>query len=335
VVWEYILGGTGAMKIIIPDMGHGNCIGLFEENSVPLLIDCGTKNSRKITNFNNLISHELKRAEKRDLIITHFHFDHHSLLRTFQPYFFDNIYLPRLPKNSSTAKAIFEFVAFAIVVHYQDYHLIPMISTRGKYIRPKVKGEQFNALNRDWDVLWPDYNIIDGENSRKIKKIFEVTNELKNKLNGEQAREFEKWYNVLSTAFSDIERSEIPPIDTARDRIMSADVQKSLESVEDIFIDLANRASLVVRDTPIRFLFTGDVDDRILNNHLIFGDHHYLLVEAPHHGGYYGTAFDNVSTQILVISRKESYKPRCEYFRDLPWNALVDTVRNGNCVIRC
>lgn len=323
------------MKIIIPDMGHGNSICLFEENSEPLLIDCGTKSIGKESNFDNLIRGELDKAKRRGLIITHYHSDHHSLLRKFPPNYFDNIYLPSLPKQSSTAQAILEFVALAIVAQYQDYHLIPMITTRGKSVHPKVKGEQFNALNRDWDVLWPDYNIIDRNNRRKIQKIFEAINSSKEKLNDEQTHEFEKWYHALSTAFSGQQRPEIPSTETARDITMNSDVQKSLESVEDIFIDLANRTSLVVRDTLISFLFTGDVDDTILNKHLLFGDYHYLLVEAPHHGSYHGTAFDNVSTQVLVISRKESTKPRCEYFRDLSWNILVDTARNGNCIVRC
>lgn len=317
-------------------MGHGNCVGLFKENSAPLLIDCGTQNSSKIKNFNNLIMRELNIVGKRDLIITHFHFDHHDLLNTFQPNFFDNIYFPRLPKQSSTVKAILDFLVFAIVIRYKDYHLIPTIRTRGKSIHPLVKGEQFNALNKNWDVLWPDYNIIDRENSRKIQKIFEVINKLKDNLNDEQIHEFDEWYNTLSLTFSDNERSEIPPFDAERYKPMNPEVRHSLESIEVLFNDLANRASLVFRDTSIRFLFTGDIDDTILDNHLAFGiNYPYFLVEAPHHGGYYGNAFDNVSTQVLVISRKKRDKLRCEYFTDLHWDVLVDTARNGNCVIWC
>jgi len=60
-----------------------------------------------------------------------------------------------------------------------------------------------------------------------------------------------------------------------------------------------------------------------------------MLVEASHHGCCYGTAFDNVSTKILVISRKESKKPKVEYYRDLSWKFLVDTPKNGNCTIMC
>jgi beta-lactamase superfamily II metal-dependent hydrolase len=336
MAWDYALRQGGTLRIIIPDMGHGNCIGLFEEKSGSLLIDCGAENTIKETNFRNLVKSELDKAAKRDLIITHYHTDHHNLLRSFPSNFFENIYLPRLPARSSAAQVILQFVALAIAQRYQDYYLIPGIMKYAKQIHPLIKGEHFNAFNKDWDVLWPDYKIIDEKNVRKIQTVREVIEASKANLTREQRDEFEKWLNILSTAFSDRERPEIPPQESIPDKPIHAEVQKALESVEDVFTHLANRTSLVVRDnTPVRFLFTGDIDNSILNNYLFFGNQDYTLIEAPHHGGYYGTAFDNVFTQVLVISRKETYKPRCEYFRDLSWNNLVDTPRNGNCTIRC
>lgn len=336
MAWEYVLGHGGKLRIIIPDMGHGNCVGLFEENSGSLLIDCGAEDTIRKANFNNLIRGELDKANKRDLIITHYHSDHHNLLDSFAPNFFGNIYLPRLPSRSPTAQVMLEFISLAIVSRYQNYYLIPTIMKHAKAIHPLERGDRFLALNKHWDVLWPDYNIIDERNQLKINRLREAIENSQDALTREQKDNFEKWLGILSTAFSQHERNGIQLEGLEENSSTSTAVQEALESVEETFKDLANRTSLVVRDnTPISFLFTGDIDDSILNNCLFFGNHEYVLIEAPHHGGYYGRAFENVSTQVLVISRKERYKPRCEYFRDLFWNNLVDTPRNGNCTILC
>lgn len=323
------------MQIIIPDIGHGNCIGIFDVESSPLLIDCGTRNDNKINNFTNLIESRLKKVNSRDLIITHYHFDHYSLLGNFPGKFFDNIYLPALPRESTTAQAMEKFLALAIVTRYEKYYLTPIILSSGKNIRCLVKNESFNVIGRDWEVLWPDYQIIDKVNRRKIKTIFDKIDKIKGKLNDRQSQEFEKWYNFLRKYFSEQPRElDNFPKEMPKNDEMDKEVKDALISTEKTFKDIANRASLVVRDESIDFLFTGDIDNIILNKYLDFGDYHYFLIEAPHHGGYYGYAFDNVSTKVLVISRGVNYKPNCNFFRNLPWNVLVDTARNGNCIVQ-
>ena len=323
------------MQIIIPDMGHGNCIGIFDKGSSPLLIDCGTRNDNKINNFTNLIKCRLKRVDSRDLIITHYHFDHYSLLGNFSGKFFDNIYLPALPRESTTAQAMKMFLALAIVTRHEKYYLTPMILSSGKYIRCLVKNETFDVIGRDWEVLWPDYQIIDKINRRKIKTIFTKIDKVKGELDDRQSQEFEKWYSYLSECFAEEpQRLDDFPREMPKNEEMDKELKDALISIEKIFKDIANRASLVVRDESIDFLFTGDIDNTILNRYLDFGNHRYFLIEAPHHGGYYGYALDNVSTEVLVISRQVNYRPRYEFFRDLPWKIIVDTARTGNCIVQ-
>ena len=322
------------MEIIIPDMGHGNCIGIFDQKSSSLSIDCGTRNDDKIDNFTNLIESRLKKVDSRDLIITHYHFDHYSLLGDLPKKFFDNIYLPALPPESTTAQAMKTFLALAIATRYERYYLTPIIRSSGKNIHCLVKNETFSTIGRDWEVLWPDYKIIDKTNRRKIKTIFDKIKKIKEKLNARQSQEFEKWYDYLSKCFSEQPRElDNFPEEMTKNYEMDEEVKGALISTEKTFKDIANRASLVVRDESINFLFTGDIDNTILNKYLDFGNHYYFLIEAPHHGGYYGYAFDNVSTEVLVISRRVNYKPRYEFFRDLPWKILVDTARIGNCTV--
>lgn len=321
-------------------MGHGNSVGIFENGTSPLLVDCGTETSGKTNNFTNLLESRLKIANAKDLMITHYHFDHYSLLSNFSGRFFDNIYLPALPRQSLTAQAMERFMALAIAAGYEKYYLSPMISSCGKNIRCLVKDEFFHATGRDWEVLWPDYQIIDRINRRKIRTIFEKVDEVREKLSEKQRQEFEKWYDYLSKRFSE-ESSELD--DLSRERTLKEiprsegideEIKNGLVSVEKIFRNVANRASLVVKDTATDFLFTGDIDDTILNKYLNFGNQAYFLIEAPHHGGYYGSAFDNVSTQMLIISREDNYTPDHRFYRDLTWKILVDTAKNGNCIVQ-
>jgi len=329
------------MEIIVPDIGHGNSVGIFENGMYPLLIDCGTESNGKRRNFTNLLEPPLKRANGGDLVITHYHFDHYSLLSgSFSGKFFNNIYLPALPQKSLTAQAMERFMALAIAARYEKYYLSLWISSFGKNIHCLVKDESFNAIGRDWEVLWPDYNIIDRINRRKIKAIFEKVDEVRENLDERQSQEFEKSYDYLSKCFSeepkrldDLPR-ESTPRETLRNEETDEEVRNGLMSIEKIFKGVANRASLVVKDVSTDFLFTGDVDDVILNNYLNFGNQGYFLIESPHHGGYYGSAFDNVSTEALIISRKQTDKPDYRFYRDLPWRILVDTAKNGNCVIQ-
>lgn len=317
------------MEIIIPDMGHGNCVGIFVDDSA-LLVDCGAE-SNKVKNFANLIEDKVRKANKKDLIITHYHCDHYNLIDRFPRKFFDNIYLPSLPPDTATAQAIFEFIALAIVTFYRKYYLVPQLLSAGKNIHPLVRGDTFPSINKDWEVLWPDYKIVDARNKKKIKTIRQKIREIKGMLDKEERRKFDKWYDILSKSFPKQPKdilTEIP-----ENEKVDKEILKGLTDIEKIFKGIANRTSLVTRDDDFDFLFTGDIDDVILNNHLQFGDSHYFLIETPHHGGYYGCAFDNTSTDVLVISRKSKYKSRPEYFRELPWRILVDTARTGNCII--
>ena len=81
------------MKIVIPDVGQGNCLGIFSISS--LLVDCGGENN-KIKNFDNFILKSL-RNQPAKVIITHYHFDHYNFLSRIQDKFFGHI-TPSLTK---------------------------------------------------------------------------------------------------------------------------------------------------------------------------------------------------------------------------------------------
>ena len=174
-------------------------------------------------------------------------------------------------------------------------------------------------------------------NGRKIETIQHKIEEIKKKLDDSKRQKFDRWYDILSKSFPKQPKGQKQhkdlPTEIPENEKIAKEILKGLTDIEKIFKGIANRTSLVTRDDDFDFLFTGDIDNVILNHHLQFGDNHYFLIEAPHHGGYYGYAFDNTSTDILVISRKSKYNSKAEYFRELPWRILVDTARIGNSII--
>lgn len=184
-------------------MGHGNCVGLFNGKVPPLLIDCGTRNSEKEINFLNHIDAQLKKTQTGDLVITHYHFDHYSLINKFSNDFFNNIYLPALPHYSATADAMLRYLSVASVLAYQDFYLTPIIASRTKNVQPLVKDQLFTALDRNWEVLWPDYTVIDTRNKRRVKKFLGEIGRIVEKLTPEELEEFEKTYASLSRVFSE------------------------------------------------------------------------------------------------------------------------------------
>jgi|Deesub1362A_J573_1020465.scaffolds.fasta_scaffold00127_64 hypothetical protein len=150
-------------------------------------------------------------------------------------------------------------------------------------------------------------------------------------LDEKSLEEFEYWYEKLS---HDNENFEFGGwIKSVNENQTDPRIIESLGKLERIFRPLANRASLVTREIQGEFLFTGDVDGTVLNKHLNFSDLEYFLVEAPHHGGFYGEVFNNVETEILVISRKSTYRPRAEFFRDVIWRILMDAGKLGTCIL--
>jgi len=325
------------MEIIIPDMGHGNCVGIFVKDA-SLLVDCGAQNKKKALNF-RFIQSNLNNSSTKDLAITHYHYDHYNLLKKFPDKFFDNIYLPALPPESQTAQAILEFLSLAIVIHYKGYPAIgEIIRVAKNNIIALTSKDCFYSLNKKWDVLWPDYNIIDRRNNA-IQQIRDKIDEMKKKLkkkNSKLLEEFEYWYEIFSTYFKD--RREKPIADEiereeGRKYNTLPQIKNSLEEIEKTFKSLVDRSSLVFQEINHDFLFTGDIDRIILDHELNFGNNNYFLIEAPHHGTRYGKAFDKISTEILLISRKRSDNIATGFLKKLPWRILVDTARIGNCII--
>ena len=238
-------------------MGHGNSVGLFDNGITPFVIDCGTRDTDKESNFFNLIMTSLRKHSTRDLVISHYHFDHYSLINKFPFNFFDNIYVPALPPQSRSANVIYQFLSVATVLAFRNYSLTPIITKYGKRICPLVKGDLFNAMNREWEVLWPDYEVVDRINRRKINRIQSEIEKIVEELDPNDREAFEKTYGTLTRAFSKKEKREeqilLPNISLEKET--DDRFNEPLRKIEGGFKTLANSVSLVIRDSFADFLF--------------------------------------------------------------------------------
>lgn len=321
------------LEIFLPDLGHGNCVGFFNDNLNSFIVDCGTNDNWKIQNFDALVFNRLMLQNRVSLAITHYHTDHYNLIHKFRDRFFDVIFVPALPRHSQTADIILHFLSLSTVFNHREYYLSSELVRKTQHIRALVKGDTFTTFNLDWDVIWPDYSLIDKINKKRIIRIQEKINDLVADLSDDDKEEFERVYRYLSRAYSENEPDyeNRPKFDWNKE--INFDVVDKLNNIEKKFRQLANRTSLVFFDFDGNYLFTGDVDDVCLNRYVQFNNDEYLLIETPHHGGYYGKAFNNVKTHYLLISRKSSDRPRCEYFQNVSWEILIDTARIGNSKI--
>lgn len=105
----------------MPDVGHGNCVSIFNDEA-SLIVDCGAENNDKVESFFNFVELKLKNSKKRELIITHYHFDHYNLLSKLPPSYFERVYLPKLPLKERRQR---QYVNFWLYLLLQGSRTIP------------------------------------------------------------------------------------------------------------------------------------------------------------------------------------------------------------------
>ena len=78
-------------------MGFGESI-LLHKGDTCLLVDCGSESSCREEYFDNVFR-ELKKYEKRSLMISHFHADHMNGIKPLSDHFskgFEKVYVPNI-----------------------------------------------------------------------------------------------------------------------------------------------------------------------------------------------------------------------------------------------
>ena len=329
------------MEIIVPDMGHGDCVGIFRPKKA-LLIDFGTNGVKRRAGEAQEVENMINTRNERKLIISHYHSDHYSLVKRFPSKYFDESYLPALPPRTAVGRVLLQTLALLIVMRYRHYPLIPEIIRTSRKIRPSIRSDTFTAVGLRWKVEWPDYRVLE-----KIRRVHNKSENLRRKisritqkLSEAQRRRFEEIYGYLSRSLAPEERYEnlkriFPEMDryeiSGNSAIDNNSLRQHLREVEKDFKGITNYASLIVRNNL--FLFTGDVANKVLDSYVRLNDQPYFFAKASHHGSCYGSGLDGLSGDILTISRDKRSKIRKEYFYNVDWKILIDTARHGSCYL--
>lgn len=191
------------LEILVANVGHGDCTGIFgSKNS--LLIDFGTKKVKKYAGVVDYVKWLVDAKDERKLVISHYHSDHYSLLKRLPSHYFHELYLPALPPKTNIGSTLLEAIALFIALRYHRYFLVPEILRTSRRIRPMVRGDQFTATNLNWEVMWPDYRLLE-----QTPRVHNVVGRLRNRisevlaeLSEEQRRYFDRIYEELSTSFA-------------------------------------------------------------------------------------------------------------------------------------
>lgn len=328
------------LEILVADVGHGDCTGIFRPQE-SLLIDFGTMGVKKYAGVAAYVEQLTDMRNERKLAISHYHSDHYSLLRRLPSNYFHESYLPALPPKTSVGRTILKAIALFIALRYRRYFLIPEIRRTSRRIHPLVRGDRFTAVDFDWEVMWPDYGVL--ERIRRVRnmvgRLRDKLSRIRDELSEEQRSRFDRIYEELSVSFAPEGFSDYRgPIEETVAReprpynsVQDKNLHRRLEEIEDEFRTLANYTTLIVRNSL--FLFTGDADNKVLNDFVRLNDQPYLFVKASHHGRYYGRGLDSLSTVILAVSRDRRTKINRGYFYSVKWSILIDTVRHGTCSI--
>ena len=280
---------------------------------------------------------------EKQFAITHYHWDHYNFIslvpRIFLISYMFLLYLLLLTLEKPSLKILCLF----IITKFRNYPLIPLLLKSTKEIQALHRGDTFYAGDIRWEVLWPDYHILDQFMRRKLENLRKRIDNIKNQLDSRQQRAFNIIYNVLSGAFSDsIEVMwfnnylEEDYLDVEREGLPSSLI-RAVGELEKEFKKLTNSASLIFssKEYP-HMLFLGDASDLALNIRCAKPDLReipFFLIKAAHHGTHYGNILDGVKTKFLVFSRNKILKPRDEYFTNIDWYSIIDTHKHGSCLI--
>lgn len=328
------------MQIIVTNVGHGNCIGIFQ-NERGLVVDYGAQSVFKHQRETRIIEDGLSQTISKDLIITHYHWDHYNLLSSLPRHYFENAYMPALPPQTNTGSAILEVLAFFTLIRYDFYPLIPEILRVTRSPKPLIRGKTFSTLNSTWKTVWPDYSVVDRIHRSKIKRLKASISRARQNLSERDQQRFERIYRYFSEAFSGDseyveetfgrESSNRSTYLSEQKSKLSIQLKEQLKKIEKIFREVTNAVSLVARNNL--FLFTGDVSNKVLDKYLQLNDQSYFFIEVPHHGTHYGKGLDRLETDILAISRGRKDQIKSKLLRKVRWKVLVDTARHGTCSV--
>ena len=281
-------------------MGFGESI-LLHDNEKCLLVDCGSECSERLEYF-KVVENTIKNYNNRSLLITHFHSDHMNGIKHFGDAVldkFDYIYLPHI--FSVNDKALDLLIAEYLLESLLDRRrkdsqiwgfLIPMANAVCRFSLLE-RGDQFNVVGRDFQVLWPS-----SDNTRSIEWWRNLKeNEQILRLKYEAIEKLSKDTKTIVRAMSREEDGQISPFDAVmqleslhsryvelresyREDMFSAGTLFYEREIREAYSDIKNKNETgivfkTIDENYPQILMTGDITPKIMGE---------IARLEPHHG---------------------------------------------------
>ncbi|MFC1487446.1 hypothetical protein ACFLRN_07170 [Thermoproteota archaeon] len=333
-------------NLVLFDVGHGECILIFDGMLKSFLVDCGALYSRKHLNVPRWIERILPNNNSSGFVISHYHIGHYNLFQCFKRpnFLFSNIYVPNLPTkgvNKHVSYVLMEFIAVANVINFRNYRILPDIFRRFKKTPiPLQKGDLIHEMGLSFRVFWPDPK----HKALNTKAIITKAKKLRKKI--------KPWIDKYEISIPDEDVSiahffgilqelslkEVPDFEETNK------VEKTLSDLDGIFKECCDLLSIGFQtqngSLGNKFLFLGDLKNSILNNIIITKNNfEYDFVKASHHGTRFGRSLKNISTEFVLVSRNETEYPRIRkvhpgYYKKIRCRILLNTNFSRTCHIR-
>lgn len=341
------------------DVGFGDCFVIHDETS-SFLVDCGSKTPSAVTTTHQIVS-LMKKGKERALLITHFHFDHISLLGSLPHHFLKTIYLRNIYRDQITySMTFFQYLLLrftkgpeqydaALTALFSVYSLNQLLTPNGIFVFIR-RGSTFQVGQTLYLAYSPfktaPQDTHFGSFLEKLeqlldcKKDIDTINRFGSKLieqfgqsetisledhrfreNFQEYQDAEQAANNIGTAF---ERSE-----------NKKKIKKLAKSILAKSKDWEHQNNIVFSDEDRKLLMCGDEEAKDMNE--ILDDFWFKIpltcVKVPHHGtpSHY-VSFGIYQPKKALISN-DNYakyeKPDCHYLAD--FKTVLDT--HGNMKI--
>lgn len=210
------------MNLRMYNVGFGDCF-VLTNNSEKMLIDCGSKNKDGVKKILNDLITDLNIAEKKKLLITHFHTDHYSGVSELisKNIFFNELYLPYIIDETKDGNLIITEMAIYGYLFLKNTwegnllakRIIGLIEDIPKILNGNIKNISFlekdtnnifQISNKRYSVLWPpkpqnnsfknqsEWEKIKSKITELLESDFSDNLDKLNKLNIKLSNEFKK-----------------------------------------------------------------------------------------------------------------------------------------------
>lgn len=340
------------MELTIHNVGFGDFFLLSDEQE-HCFVDCGGRRKAEVSALALQAIERLGAKKSLKGVVTHFHNDHYNGYRDLSNHksgLFDQLLLPYIVVDEQANRpVIIEMAAYFYTFlspNTQTWQVSANILNalgdlsriaKNNNIRFVSTGDEFSIGSKQFEVLWPDREMLFDENLKRY--LYELDEKTGDMLRWRDVREqlrysYIRWLDSQSnveTLGSLVEEQEV--IISQLDDIRESQVQEGNQRIisnslryhgTKLFSSSNNSTSIVFHEKREHceddnfVLMTGDVEKRIIDEKLRDRfDNSYHILKAPHHGtdNHYSNNLPQAKNIMISTGARTNYGKISENYR--------------------